>query len=91
MDLYDEIYYTLLGELVEGAALPWVPNAFSPGSECDTALQRLWTAKNRILQQLGTDESEDLEQILMEMETIQHSLCRTLLQLRRIETSNTSP
>ncbi len=83
MDLYDEIYYSLIGELTE-AALPWVPNAFVPGGECDAAYHRLIGARNRILQKLGSDEDADLEQMLTEMDTIQRSLCRQVMELRRM-------
>ncbi len=70
MDLYDEIYYSLIGELTEEAALSWVPNAFAPGGACDAAYHRLIGARNRILQKLGSDEDADLEQMLTEMDTI---------------------
>ncbi len=40
MDFYDKIYYTLIGQMEEDAAIPGVPNAFAPGSECDQAYLR---------------------------------------------------
>ena len=41
MDYYDNIYYSLIGELDEESALPIVPNLFAPGSACDQAYDRL--------------------------------------------------
>ncbi len=81
MDLYDEIYYSLIGELTEEAARPWMPNAFAPGGECDAAYHRLLEARNRLLQKLHTGEDPDLEQMLPEMDTIQRSLCRQVMGL----------
>lgn len=84
MDFYDEIYYSLIGELTEEAALPWVPNAFAPGSECEQAYARLLSARDRVNNKLGTDEDPDLEQMLQEMLTIQYILCKQVMQLRRL-------
>ncbi len=85
MDFYDEIYYSLLGELTGEAALLWVPNAFVPGGECGEAYQRLLEARNRILEKLGVGEDADLEQMLTEMDTIQRSLCRQVMGLRNMK------
>ncbi len=82
MDFYDEIYYSLIGELEPGAALSWVPNAFADGSVCEEADRRLWDARNRILEKLGVDDDPDLSRMLEEMDTIQHTLCRQILSLR---------
>ncbi len=82
MDFYDQIYYSLIGQLEETAALPWVPNAFAPGSPCEEAYARLLRARNRVQAWLGGEDDEDLHQMLSEMEQIQHRLCRCLLALR---------
>ncbi len=82
MDFYDQIYYSLIGELEEDATLLWVENAFAPGSECDEAYTQLLDARNRLLEKLGTASDPDLNQILSEMAIIQRTLCRTLLSLR---------
>ncbi len=81
MDLYDEIYYSLIGELEPG--LNWVPDAFAPGSECDQAYARLLAARNRILARLHQDDDPDLSRMLTEMDIIQRSLCRKLLALKQ--------
>ncbi len=84
MDFYDEIYYSLIGELEADTALPWVPNAFSPDSDCDNAYTRLLDARNRLLEKLNRDDDPDLSQMLEEMNTIQRILCRQLLSLRHL-------
>ncbi len=84
MDLYDEIYYSLIGEMNEDAALAWVPNAFAEGSACDAAYNRLLTARNNLLEKLGCDEDPELSRMLEEMDTISHLLCREVMALRRL-------
>lgn len=84
MQFYDEIYYSLVGEMAEDSALPWVPNAFSPGSECEQAYTRLLAARDRVNQKLGAEEDPDLEQILQEMLVIQRILCKKVMALRRL-------
>lgn len=84
MQFYDEIYYSLIGEMAEDTALPWVPNAFSPGSECEQAYTRLLAARDRVNQKLGAEEDADLEQMLQEMLTIQRILCKKVMELRRL-------
>ncbi len=76
MDIYDEIYYALIGQL-EGNEQ--IPNAFVPGSECDRAYERLISARNCVLGKPGCNEDPDLSQMLAEMNTIQYTLCRLLL------------
>ncbi len=84
MDFYDEIYYSLMGNMVPEAALPWVPNVFVEGSECHNAYVRLLQARNRLLEKLGVDEDPDLEAMQVEMDTIQYEICRQLMLLRRM-------
>ena len=84
MDYYDKIYYSLIGELDEGGALPIVPNLFAPGSAGDQADDPLLQARNRISAKLGRDDDPDLSEILAEMDTIQRILCREILALRNL-------
>ncbi len=84
MNLYDQIYYSLIGELEDDAALGWVPNAFTLGSLCDEAYTRILCARSRLLAKLGTEEDPDLEQLFAEFSTIQRLLCRSALGLRKI-------
>ncbi len=84
MDLYDDIYYSLIGDLAAERALPWVPNAFETGGPCDEAYRRIVEARDRVLEKREVDEDPDLEIMLQEMDTIQRCLCRKLMELRRI-------
>ncbi len=84
MDYYDRIYYSLIGQLEEEAALPIVPNAFAVGSDCDRAYERMIAARNRVNAKLNADDDPDLAQMLTEMETIQRALCRQVMALRKL-------
>ncbi len=81
MELYDDIYDSLIGELTEDTALSWVPNAFAPGSDCDRAHSRLLQARDRVLEKLGKDDDPNVEQMLDEMHIIQYALCHQILNL----------
>ncbi len=81
MDNYDNIYYTLIGELEPLEEYAWVPNAFAPGSDCDKAYERLIAARDRVLAKLQAQDDDDLNQMLTEMATLQRALCRKLLSL----------
>ncbi len=83
MDLYDEIYYTLIGQMAD-QGLSWVPNAFATGSDCDEAYTRLIQARDRLLERLGREEDPDLSIMLDEMYDITHALCRAVLALRKM-------
>ncbi len=84
MDYYDKIYYSLIGQLGAGAAMPIVPNAFAPGSDCDKAYDRLIQARNRVSAKLGCEDDPDLARMFTEMETIQRNLCRQIMELRKL-------
>ncbi len=84
MDLYDEIYYSLIGALTSEAALPWVNNAFGEGSECAASYDRLVEARNKVLEALGQDENPDLDTMLAEMDRIQYALCHQIIMLRNM-------
>ena len=79
MDIIDEVYYTLLGQLIPEAALPWVENAFAPGSDCDIHITKIYEARNRLQERLhAAEEDPDLECILDASVSIQHILCRMM-------------
>ncbi len=84
MDLYDDIYDTLIGNFIPEYALPWVPNAFTQGSACEQAYRRMMEARDRIEERLGTEDDEDIHCMLIEMDTIQRLLCRAVMELRRM-------
>ncbi len=81
MDYYDQIYYSLIGELEPPS--PGVPNAFAPGSDCDLAYARMIEARNRVAEKLGADDDPDLSQMLTELAAIQYALCRQALSLHK--------
>ncbi len=83
MDLYDEIYYSLIGELTADRALPWVDDAFAEGGVCHGAMLRLDAARQRLLERLGREEDRDLDELLSASEEITRLLCRQIMQLRR--------
>ncbi len=82
MDHYDEIYYSLIGQLEPAAE--GIPNAFAPGSDCDQAYARMIEARNRVAEKLGADDDPDLSQMLTELAAIQRALCRQALSLKNI-------
>ncbi len=84
MDLYEDIYFSLIGELIPEAALPWVPNAFVPGSPCAKALEQLYDAKYRLQERLNTDDDPDIEEMMSAMDMIQQELCIAVMKLRRM-------
>ncbi len=79
MDLYDEIYYSLLGQMEWPVA--GVPNAFAPGSPCQVAYSLAIDARDRVQARLGGEDDVDLHQMLVGMETIQRLLCRAVMEL----------
>ncbi len=81
MDYYDEIYYSLIGQLEP--PLEGIPNAFAPGSVCDQAYTQLIEARDRVAEKLGQQDDPDLSQMLQQMDTIQRTLCRLTLTLRQ--------
>ncbi len=81
MDFYDEVYYSLIGQLQP--PLGWVTDAFAAGSPCEEAYARLIAARDRLSAKLGQDNDPDLEEMLSQAAAIQRALCRQALALRR--------
>ena len=60
-----DVYYTLLGEFIEGAGVPGVENLFAPGSLCDENYARMLDAYGRLRSNLNCgDEDQDAETII---------------------------
>ena len=79
MDIIDEIYYSLLGQLTPESAYSWIENAFIPESECETCLLSIYDARDRLLKRLHIENEDcDLECILNSFLTMQHILCRKM-------------
>lgn len=53
MQFEEQVYYSLLGEMTEDSALPWVESAFAPGSVCEEQYERMLDAYGRLRQRLG--------------------------------------
>ena len=80
-ELEQDIYFTLLGQYAPEYAVPGVPNAFAPDSVCTRAYDRMHEYRERLWQRLGVQDDEDLEHILMCMETIQQELSMQMFRL----------
>jgi len=79
MDIIDDIYYSMLGQIVPEESISWVENAFSAGSNCEENLIKIYAARDRLLERLGIcEEDEDLECILDSFLTNQYILCRKM-------------
>ncbi len=73
---FEDIYFTVLGEIVPEYEIPWVENAFAEGSCCNQAYARLCEARERLCLRLGADDLDDDLEIMMEcMHSIQLDLC----------------
>lgn len=78
---FEEIYYTLLGEMDGRYVLPGVENAYAPDEECDRLYTEIIAARDRLRDRLGvSDEDPDLECILDNSLTIQRILCEKMFR-----------
>lgn len=79
MDIIQDVYDTLTGQLEPEYAVPWVKNAFDEGQPCQKAYSDMLAAYDRLLQRLNeTDEDADVEEILTCLLTIQWELSREM-------------
>ena len=85
LDTLDEmVYLTLLGEISEPHRIPGVENAYAEGSPCDLLYQGLSDAYERLRIRLGTNsEDDDIELIIDNLLTIQHTLCLKMFHYGR--------
>lgn len=58
----EEIYDSLMGDLV--VPVPGVENAFSVGSRCAVLYAQVYDSRQRLCDRLGTEEDEDVEEII---------------------------
>ncbi|MBR2889390.1 MAG: hypothetical protein IKC09_03850 [Oscillospiraceae bacterium] len=80
--MIEEIYYTLIGEMVSGAEVPGVNNLFVPGSECYRLFDEQYHARDRLLERLGVmGEDPDLETVIANGEQIQMILAMEMFRL----------
>lgn len=83
-ELFDQIYDTMLGHLLPEYQLPWVEDAFAPGSFCDREYEVMRVHYARICLRLhaGAEDAE-LDAMLACMEKIQRELCRQMFDAGR--------
>lgn len=83
MDIVEQVYLSLTGELVD--PIRYVPNAFEQGRYCAERYQEMLDAYERLRERLGvTDEDEDVEIIIDSLLAIQRKLCREMFELARV-------
>lgn len=76
---FEDVYYTLLGELTEDFALPAIENAYTPGGECDQLYTQIHHACQNLCDRLGVGgEDADVELILGNFLSIQRILCEKM-------------
>ena len=70
-EMLDDIYDTLIGQMVPGAEVPGFPNLFAEGTKCDLLLGEIYAARDRLLDRLEIDdEDRDLEIMLSRFEQL---------------------
>ena len=80
MNISELVYESLIGELVD--PIKDVPNAFEPGSYCETRYHQVLEAYERLRGRLGvTDEDPDVEIIIDSLLEIQRKLCMEMFDL----------
>ena len=83
MNISEFVYESLIGELVD--PIKDVPNAFEPGSYCETRYRRVLEAYERLRGRLGVaDEDPDVEIIIDSLLEIQRKLCMEMYDLASI-------
>ena len=80
MNISELVYESLIGELVD--PIKDVPNAFEPGSYCETRYRQVLEAYERLRGRLGVaDEDPDVEIIIDSLLEIQRKLCMEMFDL----------
>ena len=83
MNISELVYESLIGELVD--PIKDVPNAFEPGSYCETRYRQVLEAYERLRGRLGVeDEDPDVEIIIDSLLEIQRKLCMEMFDLAGI-------
>ena len=83
MNISELVYESLIGELID--PIKDVPNAFEPGSYCETRYRQVLEAYERLRGRLGvSDEDPDVEIIIDSLLEIQRKLCMEMFDLADI-------
>lgn len=78
---FDDVYFTLLGEIHGTDAVPGVENAYENGSQCDLLYSELCDAYARLRLRLGVrEEDTDVEVIIGNLLAIQRILCERIFR-----------
>lgn len=80
-ELEVDIYATLIGVTDEEHRVPGVENAFAPGSYCDRRYQDMLDCRQRLWNRLGSEDDEDVESMIIALESIQTALCIKMFRL----------
>ena len=78
MDLFEEIYASMLGVSLE--PIEGIEDAFAPGEACEQISQEIWQSYLRVLEKLGTPEDADLERIMDYQADITVILCQRMFR-----------
>ena len=71
----EDIYYTLLGEMVDDFRVPGVENLFHDGGDCMNCYCKMLAAYERLCDRVGViDEDEDVEVIIHSLMTIEQNV-----------------
>lgn len=72
----ENVYHTLMGDLLDAYVIPGVENAFANGKRCDELYRQIYWANQRLCARLGkTDEDEDVELIINNFLEMNRILC----------------
>jgi len=77
MDYIDEIYYTLMDDLTEEAAIPWVEPIWADG-DCRETWEAMCQAQERLCARLGREEDTDVEALIDALLRIQRLAARRM-------------
>jgi hypothetical protein len=81
---FEDIYYTLCGEVCEEYAVPGIENVYAEGAVCDVRYSEMSEAYERLRHRLGViDEDEDVEIIINNLMDIQRILCERMYHYGR--------
>lgn len=78
--LENDIYATLIGVIDRKHRVPGVENAFAPGEYCDRMYEKMLDYRERLLLRLGVEEDEDIEGMLVCMNSIEVALCTKMFE-----------
>lgn len=80
-NIAEDVYYSLLGQLIPEYAVPWVDDAFAMDSSCDQQYNRIHAAYTRLRERLEEeDEDADVEILIDAFLSIQEELCLKMFQ-----------